>query len=789
MNYNSFIQDKVKRFDSMGFDIDIESINTDMFEWQKIITRFSLHNGRGGLFEECGLGKTLQELELALKCSEKTGKPSLIYAPLAVNKQTIKEGVKFGYEVNPCRNMDEIKSGINISNYEMMQHFDYSQIGCVVLDEADILQSFMGKYKQYLVDNCKHIPYRFTATATPASNSHMEILNQAEFLGIMTSNEALARWFINDTMAMGNYRLKDHAKKDFSKWLSSWSVFLKKPSDIGFSDEGYATPGVETYEHIIDYKEQFDIEKGLLFKGQEKINATQLYRELRETAQERCEFAAELVKNDSEQWAVWCNTNHESELLKKLIGEDCVEVKGSMPIDKKEDYIDAFSEGKARIIITKPSICGFGLNWQDKHKTCAVGMNFSFKQRYQYLKRFDRFGQTKKVQDHVVLSPAEKQIYDRVNQKGINHDELMSFIRNDIDSLQNPKSKTKLTMSYKKKEYSGQNYKIIVGDSCQEIQNIPDNSIHFNIFSPPFSNLYIYSDSAFDMGNCDNDETFFKQFDFLIPELYRITMPGRLCAVHCKQLVDYKGRDGRAGLRDFRGEIIRHFEKHNWKYHSEVCIWIDPVLEMQRTKANGLLHKTIKRDSSFSRQGMPEYLVVFRKWAEEGENTIPVERPLGFQDYIGNDDSIQLSDIDILKTMEEKAKQDNDKKKVKNIKKEIVHAQTGNSINIWQRYASPVWWDINRTDVLNHRIARSDQDEKHIAPLQLSVIKRAIHLWTLPGETIFTPFCGIGSEIYGANEINRKGIGIELKPEYAVHADKFLNTLENKHKQLSFDFS
>lgn len=262
------------------------------------------------------------------------------------------------------------------------------------------------------------------------------------------------------------------------------------------------------------------------------------------------------------------------------------------------------------------------------------------------------------------------------------------------------------------------------GDSCELIKQLPDSSVDLQIFSPPFANLYIYSDDLADMGNCADSEEFFEQFDFLIPELYRILRDGRICAVHCKDLVKYKNRDGAAGIYDFSGDLIKHFEKFGFQYHSRITVWKDPVIEMQRTKAHGLLWKQLRKDSTYSRVGMPDYMLIFRKW---GEDEIPV-----------------------------------------------THTKDDFPVNKWQKVASPVWdyeptpvwWDIQQTNVLNAKIARSDMDEKHICPLQLDVIERIVELYSNPGETVFTPFMGIGSEAYQALKMGRKAIGIELKEEY-----------------------
>jgi DNA modification methylase len=271
------------------------------------------------------------------------------------------------------------------------------------------------------------------------------------------------------------------------------------------------------------------------------------------------------------------------------------------------------------------------------------------------------------------------------------------------------------------------------GDCVEVTAQMPENSIHFEIFSPPFANLYIYSDDLRDMGNCKDSDEFFQQFDFLIPELYRVLIPGRLCAVHCKQLAKYKGRDGASGWYDFRGDIIRHFEAAGFQYHSEVVIWTDPVLEMQKTKTQRLLYCQLQRDASLSGIGMPEYLVIFRKWPEDGGNCAEPIRHYKTEQDAQKDGGSELQVFDL---------------------------------DLWQRYASPVWFDIRRTDVLNVKIARDDKDEKHLCPLQLDVIRRAVQLWSNPGDVVYSPFGGIGSEPYIALEQGRRAVATELKPSY-----------------------
>ena len=261
-----------------------------------------------------------------------------------------------------------------------------------------------------------------------------------------------------------------------------------------------------------------------------------------------------------------------------------------------------------------------------------------------------------------------------------------------------------------------ENYSLYNGDSCEIMTTIPDNSIHYSIFSPPFADLYVYSNSERDMGNCKSKSEFYEHFRFIVKELYRIMMNGRLVSFHCMNLPTSKQRDGFIGITDFRGELIRLFEECGFIYHSEVCIWKDPVVAMQRTKALGLLHKQIKKDSAMCRQGIADYLVTMRK---------PGDNP-----------------------------------------EKITHTNESFPVQVWQNYASPVWMDINPSDTLQRTSARDEKDEKHICPLQLDVIKRGINLWTNPNDIVFTPFMGIGSEIYQALKMGRRGIGIELKESY-----------------------
>jgi DNA modification methylase len=324
-----------------------------------------------------------------------------------------------------------------------------------------------------------------------------------------------------------------------------------------------------------------------------------------------------------------------------------------------------------------------------------------------------------------------------------------------------------------KQQETGNGWSLINADCCEAIKSIPDESVQLGIHSPPFANLYIYSDSERDMGNCADDQEFFKHYEYLIPELLRITETGRLCVVHCKDLPKYANRDGTAGLVDFPGDIVRSFVKCGWSFHSRVTIWKCPVTERERTNNNGLLHKTVLRDRSQLRQGMADYLLVFRK---PPEGTLMAPTPIlfdgpfsdgpGFTYYVGSCDP-----RDSIEHPSKFARKSNTK--------------TMPSVKIWQRYADPVWFDISQTNVLNFKAGRGEDDERHICPLQLDVIERCIQLWSNPGDIVFSPFAGIGSEGHGAIQQGRKFIGIELKPEYFNVACRNLTAAENANKQRS----
>lgn len=412
--YTDFLKRKLERATPSGFDKDKSKINPMLFEWQRDIDHWALKCGRAALFEDCGLGKTAQQLEWGQSVSDYTGKPVLIVAPLAVADQTRREGEKFGYPVTVCRNQDHVRPGVNICNYEMLEHFDADVFSGVVLDESSILKSYTGVIKRQIVKMFADTPYKLSCTATPAPNDLMELLNQAEFLGIMKSNEALSCWFIADQRNSGHYRLKRHAEKDFWQWVSSWAVCIEKPSDIGYSDEGYDLPPLSEETITVERDKEMDPMEALT--EQLNMNATGFHREKRQTIGNRTAAAAHMANNSEEQFIVWCYQNDEADMLKAAI-PDAVEIRGSDKVEKKEQAAADFAAGKIRVLISKPSIFGYGLNFQNCHNMIFCGMDYSFESYYQAVRRVYRFGQKNPVKVWKIIGENEKVILDTVNRK------------------------------------------------------------------------------------------------------------------------------------------------------------------------------------------------------------------------------------------------------------------------------------------------------------------------------------------------------------------------------------
>jgi hypothetical protein len=419
-SYQEFIASKQLAVKPFGFDLPMDLLNANLFDWQKRIVQWALKRGRAALFEDTGLGKTLQQLSWAEAVCKHTGKPVVVHTPVGVRHQTKREAEKFAIDcrVEVVDDTSGIVDGINLVNYEKLHKFDASIWGGVVLDESGVLKNFTGVIKRGLCDAYRNTEYRLACTATPAPNDHMELGNHADFLGIMPSNEMLSRWFINDTMRAGGYRLKGHAKTAFWEWVASWAVCISKPSDIGGDDVGYDLPKLQINRHIISIP--FDGQaSGFLFDVA-GISATNIHEEKRRANEERAKRVAEIVSQSDGPHLVWCYTDYEANALKAAMPQ-AVEVRGSHKDEVKEQRLHAFAKGDIACLITKPSIAGMGMNFQACSHQVFAGQSFSFEEYYQAVRRSWRFGQKNEVTIDIVVSDAESQIEKTIARKESDH--------------------------------------------------------------------------------------------------------------------------------------------------------------------------------------------------------------------------------------------------------------------------------------------------------------------------------------------------------------------------------
>ena len=704
MQYKEFLKTKQKNFLSSGFIVKDQDLNINLFDFQKHIIKIALEKGRFAIFADCGLGKTLMQLSWAECIFKKTNKKVLILAPLAVVNQTKNEATKFNINID----------SFDIYNFEQLKNIDISIYAGIVLDESSILKGRDGKLSRFIIDSFTNTPYKLCCTATPSPNDHMELGQHSEFLGSMSYLEMLAMFFVHDGGETSKWRLRKHAQDDFWNFVCTWSISLDNPKSLGFKGDGYNLPDIEYIEHIIPVKNNTNT----LF-GDVAVSATDLHKDLKRSLNKRIDKTIELVNNSDEQWIIWTLKNDEANQLSKVIN-DSINVQGSDKPEYKARHLNGFANKKFKSLITKTSIASFGMNYQNCFNMIFTSYDFKFEAFYQAVRRCYRFGQKNKVKVHLLVPESQVNVRKTILEKENKHKTMIKEMSNYSSKTDYKLNKTNIII--KNKEIKTNNYHLFNGDCVEESKKINTNAADLVVFSPPFAELYVFSDKAEDMGNVKNYKEFENHFKYLIPEIKRVLKPGRICAIHCMDLPIQKGKEGYIGLRDFSGMLIDWFTNEGFIYHSKTTIWKNPVTEMQRTKALGLLHKTIKKDSVMSRVGIPDYVLFFRN---EGDNLIPIQH---------QDESESLPNY--------------------------------LPVDLWQKYASPIWYDVDYSRTLQYRSGRDENDEKHICPLQLDTIERIIHLYSNENEVVFSPFGGIGSEGFQAIKMNRKSISIELKESY-----------------------
>lgn len=410
MDYLDYLKNKKVIHNNYGFTP--KKLNRHLFNFQEHVTRWACEKGRAALFENCGMGKAIQSLAWGDAVHREIGGDILFLAPLAVAKQTKREGNKFNIRTTICNTDSDIRPGINITNYEKLHNFDPSLFVGVIADESSIIKSYTGKVRNQLIDYFSNTPYRLSCTATPSPNDYEEMGNQAEFLGICTRSEMLSMFFINDTSDTGTWRLKKHAETKFWEWVCSWAILIHHPSDIGFSCDGFDLPELNYHEHVIKTGSKHSI--GFFDFRSRTLSERRKIR--RDSTEDRCALAADLINKSNETWVVWCDLNVESSLLTQLI-DDAVEVKGTDTDDHKAKSMMDFADNKIKCLVTKPKIGGWGMNWQNCHNMAFVGLSDSFEAMYQAVRRCYRFGQDKDVDVHIITHQLEGAVVNNIKRK------------------------------------------------------------------------------------------------------------------------------------------------------------------------------------------------------------------------------------------------------------------------------------------------------------------------------------------------------------------------------------
>lgn len=750
--YSVMIREKVPVAAQSGM-AELPELSNRLRAYQADCVRFGLGAGRFGLFLDTGLGKTLIEHEWANQIIRRENRPLLILTPLAVAKQQARMAEEFGYQASVIREARDVKAGseICICNYDRLHLLRPEDFCGVGLDEGSMLKGD-GKMAKAVTDAFAAHRWRMDATATPAPNDHVELGQAAHFLGIMPPSEMRMRWFRIDHGSSGRWELMPHGEADFWRWVATWARMASHPRDLGHPEEGFETPGVEIIRHHVKGSAETML-KGPLWgttAATVSMSATGMHDIKRQTAGGRAELIAGLVAAEPEEnWVIWCDTDLESEAMRRALeqidADRTIEVRGSQKLEVKEERLERFSVDGGWMI-TKPSIAGFGLNWQHAARMACVGRTYSYEMWYQAVSRLDRAGQTRVVKAHLAIAEGEEVIAAVLERKAKQHgrmqEQMALAMRRESEAGGSPvllgayepahRGKLPAWIGSGEVECLADSHTsksaLYHGDCVEVLSQFPDGCIDFSVYSPPFAEVFVYSDSAADMGNCGSDEAFQLQYRFLCEELYRVTRPGRMAAVHCKDLRNLLGMHGVAGLRDFPALLREAHESAGWLYWGKKVIWCDPVKEQAMTKGARLNYTTdLLRDATEVMGGLPDYLLLFKRPATNPEEESRV--------------------------------------------KPVVHTAEEFPLKQWQEWASDVWGylpfgdEVRRTEILKSG-GKAPGDVKHVCPLPLPITERAVSMWSMRGETVLSPFGGIGSEPVTAIKLGRKEVAVELKESY-----------------------
>lgn len=789
MNYQEFLQTKIIEVPQAGFEIDPASLPDYLYDHQKDVVTWALRVGRALIASSFGLGKTRQQCEIAKQLHQRTQAPFLVICPLGVKHQFQEEdgpvlGQRWQY-VRTDAEIEAAKSPYLITNYERVRDGDITKASIdslcgVSLDEGSVLRSLGSKTSQTFKDLFADTPYRFVATATPAPNDYKELIYYAEFLGVMDHGQALTRWFKRDTQKAGNLKLHPQHEKSFWLWVSGWALFLNKPSDLGYSDDGYALPPLNVHWHRIktDQRRAWAQTDN---RGQHRMfldaagGVREAAAEKRETLADRIEKMQEIMRdNPGRHWLLWHHLEREREAIEKAVPE-AYAVYGSQSIEKQEEGILGFVRGEIDILAGKPQMVGSGCNFQRHcHSNIFLGVDYKFQDFVQAIHRTYRFQQTQPVDVHIIYAESEDQVVATLKRKWQQHDQLVERMRKIIQkyglSNEAMRKELKRSIGVKREEVKGKLFTAVLNDCVDEIKRIESNSVGLIHSSIPFGNHYSYTISVEDFGHNPSDAEFWDQMEFLIPELLRVLKPGRVAAIHVKDRILY-GHQTRSGFMEvspFSDECVMAFRKHGWMYEGRRTIVTDVVRENNSTYRLGWTEMT--KDSSKMGSGLPEYLLLFRKPPSDN-TTARADDPItktkegytrarwqidAHSFWRSNGNSALFPDE--LYDYRQHVERLEEKDKLGNLPSSFF-AEPPVSRTEW------VWDDVVYMRTLNTDQSRGRQ-QNHICPLPFDIVERTINLYSNPGDLVFDPFAGLFTVPYLAIKYGRLGYGIELNPAY-----------------------
>lgn len=823
--YQKFIESKILLTKEAGFEVRDEDLHPSNLPHQRDIIKWAAKGGQRAIFASFGLGKTQIQLEL-LRLAIGNRKYwdeaqfGLIICPLGVKGEFKKDAKRLGIDIEYVKSDQEItdrKTPFLITNYERVRDGginikNHPTLLIVSLDEASVLRSYGSKTYQEFLPLFSNVPYRYVCTATPSPNRYKELIHYAGFLGIMDTGQALTRWFKRDSTKANNLTLYESKEREFWLWMSSWSMFITKPSDLGYSDEGYALPEMKMHWHLTksNSTELNTDGRGQIkaFKDQ-AVGLSDASKEKRNSISDRLAIAETLIKKGkNKHWLLWHHLESERQLIEDRF-PDAVTVYGSQDEKMKEDLLIGFSNGDYQILATKPSIAGQGCNFQ-YHCADAIflGINYEFNDFIQAVHRIHRFQQDKEVNIHIIYTESEENIKRELEAKWVRHNELVEKMTDIISqyglSQLTAIGELKRTIGIERKEISGQYFTYVNNDNVPEYQMMQANSKAMILTSIPFSNHYEYTPSYNDFGHTNNDDHFFEQMDYLTPNLYRVLQPGRVACVHVKDRILFGNVTGlgRPSVNPFHAKTLFHFQKHGFVFFGMITIETDVVRENNQTYRLGWTEKC--KDGSKMGVGCPEYLLLFFKPQTDlsrGYSDVPVVKSK--DEYTRGQWQIDArakwnSSGDSLLTPEEIRRLGVDQLGkifsshfVKHVYSYDQHVSSANALDkegklpaTFEMLKVPartgyVWDDVVRMRTLNSNQTQR-KEENHVCPFQLDVVERSINLFTNPGEEVADPFGGIGSVGYEAIRLGRKAHLTELNTEYFHHGVGYCREAEHK---------